>query len=189
MNHFETEVKLAWSGTAAEARASIESCGYSLQKARQLETDVLFDRAGELRQQRQVLRLRRISNGENVRAIITYKGQPREGPHKVREEIEFEASEPSAVELVLNRLGYSPGFRYEKYRSTFSIPGEPGIVTLDEVPIGVFLELEGPAHWIDDTARRLGFTAADYVTSSYAALYQAYRARHPQAPPGMVFQN
>jgi hypothetical protein len=29
---------------------------------------------------------------------------------------------------------------------------EPGIITLDETPIGVFLELEGGKYWIDGTA-------------------------------------
>ena len=76
---------------------------------------------------------------------------------------------------ILTRLGYQPSFAYEKFRTTFRAAGEEGIVTLDETPIGDFLELEGPGSWIDQTAITLGFGSADYITSSYAALYDEYR--------------
>ena len=46
---------------------------------------------------------------------------------------------------------------------------------LDETPIGPFLELEGPARWIDRMAKRLGFTEKDYVTASYGALWAAHQ--------------
>jgi len=46
---------------------------------------------------------------------------------------------------------------------------------LDETPLGVFLELEGPARWIDRTARALGFSESDYITDSYAELHRRSR--------------
>ena len=58
-------------------------------------------------------------------------------------------------------------------RST-RVPANPGVVTLDETPIGWFLELEGSPDWIDKTARQLGFSEEDYVILSYAALYLTY---------------
>ena len=61
------------------------------------------------------------------------------------------------------------------------------MITVDETPIGVFLELEGPAAWIDGTAAALGFHVADYVTDSYAALYRQYRQANPEAPDNMIF--
>jgi len=63
-----------------------------------------------------------------------------------------------------------------------------GEVALDETPIGLFLELEGPEDWIDSTATRLGFAETDYITSSYSSLYQDYLPLHPGAPSNMVFQ-
>jgi hypothetical protein len=53
--------------------------------------------------------------------------------------------------------------------------------------MGVFLELEGEAGWIDQTAARLGLEASEYCTLSYAALYREYLLSHPSAPPNMVF--
>jgi adenylate cyclase class 2 len=88
---------------------------------------------------------------------------------------------------MLERLGYLPGFRYEKYRTKFATAGEPGIITLDETPIGVFLELEGAKYWIDHTAGRLGFALSAYSTASYAALYSDFRRENKEFPPDMIF--
>src|SRR5262249_15641492 len=107
--------------------------------------------------------------------------------HKSREEIEFDASDGGAFAAVLKRLGYVPRFRYEKYRTKFAAPNEPGFITIDETPIGVFLELEGPAAWIDSTADRLGFSHEEYLPSSYSSLYKDYRQSHQGAPEDMTF--
>jgi len=170
--YVETEIKLRYRGTPEDGRRLIEQRGYRLIEPRTLESDQLFDRAGaELRSADKLLRLRRAG----ARAFLTFKGPGTRERHKSREEIELE------------RLGYSAVFRYEKYRTKFAAPGEPGIVTLDETPMGVFLELEGPAVWIDQAAERLAFTPADYLTGSYASLYREYRRAHEEAPMNMVF--
>lgn len=178
----ETEIKLRWEGDPASARAHIEACGYRAAGLRLLEADQLFDQAsGELRRGGQILRLRLTGD----RAMATYKGPAEKERYKSREEIEFDVSDAAAFELVLSRLGYQRVFRYEKYRTTFDA-GE-GIVTLDETPIGIFMELEGPKYWIDATAAGLGFTHEAYLTASYASLYREYRARHAGTPADMVF--
>jgi adenylate cyclase, class 2 len=180
----ETEVKLCWRGTPAEAQALFASLGYAQQEPRSLESDQLFDREnGELRGSDRLLRLRRVGD----RATVTYKGPADRQVYKSREEIEFDVSDAGAYLLVLDRLGYRPGFRYEKYRTKFARTGESGIITLDETPVGVYLELEGPREWIDSTSAVLGFTRQDYLTASYAALYRNFRESHPDAPPDMLF--
>ena len=72
---------------------------------------------------------------------------------------------------IVERLGYRRVFRYEKYRTEFHQPRRAGVAMLDETPVGVFLELEGTPHWIDRTARRLGFQESDYITASYGRVY------------------
>jgi adenylate cyclase class 2 len=180
----ETEVKIRWNGPAADAQILIESRGYQLTAARTLEADQIFDRgAGELRQAGLILRLRQ----SGATSTITYKGPATREIYKSREEIEFDVSDSGAFSAVLNRLGYQPSFRYEKYRTKFSGPGEAGLITIDETPVGVFLELEGAESWIDRTAERLGFSPAAYLTESYASLYRVYRAQNPDAPADMIF--
>ena len=53
-----------------------------------------------------------------------------------------------------SHLAIIPSFRYEKFRAEWS--DGKGHVVLDETPIGFFGEIEGPARWIDQTARHLG---------------------------------
>jgi adenylate cyclase class 2 len=187
----ETEIKLHWDGTAEEARALIETKGYVMSEPRTLENDQLFDLiSGDLRQSDRILRLRRTVSPEGgPHTMVTYKGAAKREGYKSREEIEFDVSDPDALMLVLDRLGYYPGFRYEKYRTKFAARDEPGIITLDETPIGIYLELEGPQYWIDSTAARLDFPVTRFLNISYAALYRKYREQHPDAPAHMIFDS
>lgn len=188
MMALETEIKLRLPQGAGRARVLLEQQGFHAILPRQLETDQTFDLpAGELRHSGRLLRLRSAGG----KWTVTYKGPAAADRHKSREEIETQVSDGAHFEQILRALGYQPAFAYEKFRTIFQAPGEAGIVTLDETPIGDFLELEGPGYWIDETALRLGFQPADYITSSYAALYEEYRrsreAGHEAVPRNMQF--
>jgi adenylate cyclase, class 2 len=125
-----------------------------------------------------------------LRCTLTYKGPAQRAPHKSREEIETDVSDVEAFVKVFRALGYRSTYRYEKYRTTFAVEGKPGLILLDETPIGDFLELEGPPEWIDATAAQLGHTSDDYITASYIRLYRDHCLRHPEAvPDAMVFQD
>jgi len=180
----ETEVKIRLTVDPATAREHVERAGYRAVGPRTHEADQLYDLAGgDLRGSGRLLRLR--TRGDKWTLI--YKGPPLSLRHKSREEIETDVTDGVALAAILYGLGFNPGFRYEKYRTTFRVEGEPGIVTLDETPIGLFLELEGPADWIDDTAARLGYTSTDYVISSYGSLFREFRMANPEVPEDMVF--
>lgn len=180
----ETEVKLAV-GSARDAKQTLSKAGFKVFRPRVFESNVVLDTSSlALRQSGQLLRLRQAGRI----ATLTYKGPARPGPHKSREELEVRLPAGSVIDHLFARLGYTPVFRYEKYRTEFSRAGEPGHATLDETPIGNFIELEGPADWIDQTAADLGFVRADYITVSYAALYLADCARRNLEPSHMVFQ-
>ncbi len=98
------------------------------------------------------------------------------GRYKIREELEARVDDPEQLQWILEALGLRGWFRYEKYRTSYQPPAgqrwAAGLaVELDETPIGVFLELEGPPEAIDRAARLLGYGPADYITKSYLALY------------------
>ena len=183
----ETEVKLRLPKGAQHAKALLEQHGLQPIGPRQLETDQTFDLpTGELRQTSRLLRLRSAGN----QWTVTYKGPPDlRSQHKSREEIETDVSDGPSFVQILERLGYRPGFAYEKFRTIFKSPAGEGIATLDETPIGDFMELEGPAYWIDRTAQQLGFAPADYITCSYASLYEEHRRTHGTVPRDMKFQS
>jgi len=93
-----------------------------------------------------------------------------------------------AMRTIAGRLGFNAVFRYQKYRTEYKQPSRSGVATLDETPIGVYLELEGQPAWIDRTAKKLGYTEQDYITSSYGRLYLEWRERHKSAPHDMLFR-
>jgi adenylate cyclase, class 2 len=125
--------------------------------------------------------------------ILTYKSLlPREGGgnsrYKIREEIEFRLPNAARFERLLRRLGLTPWFHYEKFRTRYHLPRLPLLhLDLDETPIGTFLELEGPKQSIDSAARRLGFQFQDYIAASYFELYISECRLRGREPGRMLF--
>jgi adenylate cyclase, class 2 len=179
----ETEIKLRLQD-AAGGRRLLRACGFRCVRRRIFESNVLYDTAaGELRSLGVILRVRQAGG----KALLTYKGPSTPAKHKTREEIETYVSNPMELRKILELLGYQPVFWYEKYRTEYQDFAGRGVVMLDETPVGVFLELEGPPDWIDLTARRLGFSESDYITMSYASIYLDDCAARGISPKHMVF--
>jgi adenylate cyclase class 2 len=167
------------------------------------ELNTLFDTPDSgFRRSGRLLRLRQQTPapGNNVRgglasAILTAKAPPLPGPRSSRttkkplykevQENEEQIKDPRRLSQALKRLGFRPGFRYEKYRTSFRLNSLH--LDLDETPIGAFLELEGTPAAINRTARALGFTPRDYIRSTYWTLYAADCRRHRRKPQNMLF--
>ena len=181
----ENEIKLALADVST-GRRLLRAAGFRISRSRVFEVNVVFDTPDRRIVGSGALLRLRVVHGKG---ILTYKGPALDGlVHKSREEIEATLENPADMRLILERLGYESIFRYEKFRAEFYRPGEPGLAMLDETPIGVYLELEGPPRWIDRTARRLGFSAKDYITSSYARLYFEWCAAKGNVPCDMTFK-
>src|SRR5512147_2251598 len=143
----ETEIKLRVADVSA-ARAVLAQVGARLARERHLEDNVLYDDAyGTLRTAGTVLRLRTTPAG----GVLTFKG-PREDHDglKSREERETTVGDAAALRVILERLGFQPLFRYQKYRETWLHRGQE--IEVDETPIGSFLEIEGDADGIHAVA-------------------------------------
>ena len=165
----EQEIKLRMADREAARKAVVE-LGAVLERPRHFEDNLLFDDdAGSLRKGGSVLRLRRTSPGPSV---LTFKGPKRvmEGIRS-RTETESEVADADAVQSVLEGLGYTPRFRYQKFRETYSWRDVE--IVVDETPVGAFLEIEGPIPTIHAAAQALGRGPADYVTDSYVGLFLA----------------
>jgi adenylate cyclase class 2 len=165
----ETEIKLRMDGPDS-ARRAVTALGATLERARHLEDNVLYDDArSSLYAGGQALRLRRAAG----RAIVTYKGprQERGDGVKSRPETEIEVSDAEAFHAILSALGYRRVFRYQKYRETYRWRDVE--IVVDETPIGTYVEIEGPAATIHEAAHALGRGTKDYIADSYAALFLA----------------
>ena len=179
----EIEIKLAVKD-ARSARRSLREAGFVVSQPRVFEANTVFDTQDfSLRSSSRLLRIREAGKV----ATVTYKGAPQPGRHKSREELELKIDNAAAMMAIVERLGYQRAFRYEKYRTEFHQLRRAGIAMLDETPVGVYLELEGTPHWIDRTARRLGFQESDYITASYGRVYLDWCAANGRQPGDMTF--
>ncbi len=183
-DNIETELKLYVPDLDAVAQR-LEALGAEISAPRILEKNTRYeDLGGWIASTGTVIRLR-----QDSRVRLTYKdGERVQGEFgSSRNEVEVEVSDFKKMATILDKLGFHPVLSYEKYRTTFERAGEPGHAVLDETPIGVFLELEGKAGWIDTTAVELGFAPANYILKSYGSLFREYREHHGWHSPNMVF--
>jgi adenylate cyclase class 2 len=179
----EVEVKIAI-GDPAVVAARLAELGFQRKSDREFESNTIWDTADQsLRASGEIVRLREYG----PLRLLTYKGPAQAGKHKRREELESDLTSLEALERIFMRLGLTPNFCYEKYRSEYQREGASGVVTVDETPIGNFIELEGEANWIDHTARELGFAESSYLTGSYATLYVNHCRELGIEPAHMTF--
>jgi len=184
-NATETEIKLPVENAAA-LLDKLHAAGYQVSQSREFEANTLYDTDDRrLFHSGMLLRLRETGG----RSILTWKGPVIAGPHKSRPERETTVGSAETFGYILDQLGFEPVFRYEKFRTELKGANPEATVTFDETPIGIFMELEGPAAWIDETARTLGFKYADYVTESYGTLYRRWCERKGVEPSHMVFSS
>jgi adenylate cyclase class 2 len=182
--------RLAHLGAKAHGRIFESNTLYDTSDARLRTSGRLIRLRVETRTNTRAVRLRASS-----RAVLTYKApiagraKPRTSlRYKEREEIEVEVTNSTDLARILEGLGLRPGFRYEKYRTKYTLKSLPRLeADLDETPAGIFLELEGPRRQIDRAARLLGFTPSDYDSRSYWHLHQEYCRRRGINAPHMIF--
>jgi len=114
---------------------------------------------------RTALRLRRVGK----RAILTYKERfPTSSLIKHQREDETGVADPAAMEAILDALGFTPALVYEKRRMTWRL-GESEIV-IDELPFGLFMEIEGPESDIKAIERKLGIKGLRVELATYPQL-------------------
>ena len=137
-------------------------------QARVHEYNLRFDTpTGELARQSKMLRLR-----QDTTSRLTYKGANvvAEGVSR-RKEIEFTLDDFNAARALLEALGYRVSMVYEKFRAVYSL--DAVLVTLDEMPFGNFVEIEGPDGLsIRKISHKLGLNWDTRIQDSYAALFQ-----------------
>ncbi len=173
MSTVEIEVKFRVEQCEA-LEEKLRKAGFRCVTPRTFERNVLYDTPDRrLRKEQAILRVRKY--GE--RWVLTHKCLPRDhdpqARHKHRVETETEVADGEALGTVFTQLGYQPAFIYEKWRTEYA--DNSGHCVLDETPIGVFAELEGPEDWIDAMAARLGLDPSSLMTLSYGRLFDQWK--------------
>ncbi len=168
----ETEVKLRTDDFDG-VRDRLAALGARFKERVEDETDLIF---GSVRDPEalkgQVLRLRLM--GEQ--GLLTWKGSPTfEAGVKGREEVQTEVSNAPVMRTLLERLGYEVQLEYTKRREYWDLRGLT--VSLDELPFGRYVEVEGDEAKLQAAIDDLGLADAERVTESYPQLASRYFSR------------
>jgi adenylate cyclase class 2 len=172
MKDQELEVKFYVTNLSA-VEGRLQHLGGRLKLPRVFEVNLRFDTPnGDLGKSLRVLRLR-----QDTIARLTYKGPASGmGGARLRQEIEFEVSDFAAARAFLEALGYQVMMIYEKYRAAYDLDGVE--VSLDELPYGTFVEIEGPnPEAIQSVARQLGLDWEATIPASYTVLFDQLKQR------------
>ena len=152
----------------------LRGLGFRAVTPRTFERNTLYDtRDRKLRAQQAILRIRKYGD----RWVLTHKclpsGYDPNARHKHRVETETDVGDGEALGVVFTQLGFEPVFVYEKWRAEYA--DATGHCVVDETPIGVFAELEGPGDWIDSISDRLGVDRSSLMTLSYGRLFENWQ--------------
>lgn len=171
MKDQEIEVKFLVANLA-QVEGRLKSLGARQTQARLHEVNLRLDTPDmALTKSLQVLRLR-----QDDKARVTYKGPGiDQGGARLRQEIEFIVSDFEASRRLFAALGFQVAMMYEKYRRVYDL--DDVHITLDEMPYGDFIEIEGPQpESILLASQRLGLAWERRILDSYTALFEELRA-------------
>jgi len=161
-----TEIEKKYRIESAEAerlRGRLSAAGAEA-RGEEFEENTLYAGPG-LEGGNRVLRLRRV----NGRAVFTFKEQiAGTSAVKRRREDETGVADADALAAILDALGYRPAVVYEKRRTTWLVAGVE--VVIDELPFGLFVEIEGDEELILEAERLLDLAAMQAEHRSYPQL-------------------
>ncbi|MBI3449578.1 MAG: class IV adenylate cyclase [Acidobacteria bacterium] len=179
----EVEIKLSFPDVGT-ARRALLAAGAVEARPRHFEENLVFDTpSGDLAASSRLLRVRATSDGQGA---LTYKEKvASEATAKVRRELETTVSAPAVLAAILERAGYVVTYRYEKYRTVFTLDG--ATIDLDETPMGCFVEIEAPAAAIPGLAARLGASERDFIVDDYRTVFREWLGARGRPLTDMTF--
>jgi adenylate cyclase class 2 len=163
----ELEVKF-YIGEISKIGKKLIDLGAELVLERTHEYNLRFDTPeGSLSEAMSMLRLRR-----DIGNHLTFKGPTTTlGGVLARKEVEFDVSDFELARKFVESLGFTKKFIYEKYRTTYDLRNHK--VTLDEMPYGNFIEIEGPeAETIKECADDLELNWDERLPETYVSIFQ-----------------
>ncbi len=143
-------------------------------KGEDFETNTLY--GGEiLDEKRAVLRVRRIAD----KTILTFK-QRIQNDDAIKHQIEHETvvENSKEIEKIIERLGFTKRLIYEKRRRTWKFRNVE--VVLDELPFGLFMEIEGSHTEIKEAEMFLNAEDFEAEHETYPRLTARFGIRNNQ---------
>jgi len=126
-------------------------------------------RGGDMDERGATLRLRKIGDF----TVLTYKERVKsENGAKRKIEFETSVSDVEATEGIIERLGYRLTAVYEKRRKYWHFDDVE--VVIDELPFGLYMEIEGTEDAIQKAEKKLGLKDIEHEPRGYPRLTIKY---------------
>jgi adenylate cyclase, class 2 len=131
---------------------------------RDFEENTIFAN-DRLRDASAVVRIRKVSD----RAVLTYKRRLL-SESDLKKQIEYETvvADAAMAEAILMEIGLQPQLVYEKYRDTWQLRSVE--VVIDELPFGLYMEIEGTIEGIREAEMLLGAGDLETENETYPRL-------------------
>jgi adenylate cyclase, class 2 len=121
---------------------------------------------GPIMQEGGIVRIRTTQD----RAVLTFKRRVETPRSDAKHQIEYETeiSDAAATDKIIRELGLLPRLVYEKRRKTWRLRNIE--IVLDELPFGLFMEIEGSITSIKEAEMLLGIEDLDVEHETYPLL-------------------
>lgn len=182
------EIEVKFYLTAAELdtiRATLENIGAELSAPRVYERNIRYENTSySLTAAKKVIRLR-----QDSRVRLTYKEPSPTALSGVqaRTELEVIVSDFDTMDAILGKFGYFAAWEYEKYRTTYI--WHDAEIVLDELPYGLFVEIEGGSSQIEAAIQALGLGKQLRIKASYSDLFFQLKTRLALKFIHLTFEN
>ncbi len=183
MNHLETEVKFYLPDRKIIRNRIIELDADNM--GRTFETNIVFeDLEKNLIRKKSLLRLRK-----DTKTTLTFKSEPivNDNQFKIFRELEVEVSDFSTMKNILEFLGFQEEQIYEKWRETFVL--NDTTLSLDAMPYGDFLEIEGQKEHIKKLSTEIGLPWEKRILLNYLAIFEIIREKLKLPFSDVTFSN
>ena len=104
---------------------------------------------------------------------------------KARKETEFEIQDVRSMAYILSRIGFTYSRIMEKYR--INLIFKETKLSIDELPFGIFLEIEGPEEKIMAVAKELGFNPEKKIVVTYWDLFDEFNKKNKTKEKNIIF--
>ena len=105
-----------------------------------------------------------------------------------REELTMAVPDARVARDILKVLGYTKERIFEKIREKWNFPDQKIEVTIDELPFGFFIEIEGSPQGIEKTVKLLGLDNKDRIIKAYLRVYDDWRKKQGIKKENCVFK-
>lgn len=121
--------------------------------------------------------------------ILTFKkpSSIQNADFKINEEIEVEVSDFDQMEKILEEVGFLRVQSYEKHRETFVL--EDAEILIDNMPYGIFIEIEGTEESIRKYANILDLDWDKKITLNYLQIFENISKRLMLPFKDVTFEN